>query len=105
MFDEHDVQWERLMYFKENDLMDFYDKAILEFLSTTRWTLIDCRKEGAKVDPKRKISFETQYETVFDIAKARGVLDFQRDYDYFVLAKPKKVLWWRIKRLLTKRKS
>ncbi len=104
MFDEHDVQWERLVFLKENQLTELYKKALLDFLWTTRWTLVECQKEETKVDPKRKRVLEKRYETVFDNAKARGLLDFRRDYDYFVLAKPKKVFWWRIKRLLTKRK-
>ncbi len=104
-FDEYDAQWERMSFFATHKLEALYDKALMEFLRTAQWDLIRSRESEEIVDPKRKIAFETQYETVFDIAMARGILDFRRDYDYFVLAKPKKVLWWRIKRLLTKRKS
>ncbi len=102
-FDEYDAQWERLSFFAKHKLEALYDKALLEFLRTAKWDLITSRKGDEIVDPKRKIAFETQYETAFDLANARGILDFVRDYDYYVLAKPKKVLWWRIKRLMMKK--
>lgn len=104
-FDEYDAQWERLNFFAKQKLGTLYDKALMEFLHTAKWDLIACREGEEIVDPKRTIAFETQYETVFDLASARGILDFIRDYDYYVLAKPKKKLWWRFKRFVLLKKS
>lgn len=99
-FDEYDAQWERLEFFGEKGLNDLHDKALMAFLRTAQWDLIACRENRESVEEERKRRFEQQYETVFEKAQKRNILEFIRDYDYYVLAKPKLTLWWRIKRQL-----
>lgn len=103
-FDEYDAQWERLAFFKEEKLFELYDKALYEFLRTAKWDLVACRDGKEQADPQKKARFLAQCETVFDTARKRKVLVFVRDYDYYVLVKPKLTLWWRMRRLFCRGK-
>ena len=70
----------------------------MAFLKTAQWDLIACRNEGQTVNPEKKARFEHQYAAAFHIAKEQHALEFIRDYDYYVLAKPNMTLLWRIRR-------
>lgn len=97
-FDEYDAQWERIKFFQEYGLDTLLGKAALTFLETAQWDRIACRNESQTVNPEKKTRFENQYAAAFQIAKEQRVLEFIRDYDYYVLAKPSMTLLWRIRR-------
>lgn len=97
-FDEYDAQWERMEFFRNNGLDALLGKAAMTFLKTAQWDLIACRNESQTVNPKKKARFENQYAAAFQIAKKQHALEFIRDYDYYVLAKPNMTLLWRIRR-------
>ena len=97
-FDEYDAQWERMEFFREHGLDALLGKSAMAFLKTAQWDLIACRNEGQTVNPEKKARFEDQYAAAFHIAKEQHALDFTRDYDYYVLAKPNMTLLWRIRR-------
>lgn len=97
-FDEYDAQWERIEFFRKNGLDALLGKAAMAFLKTAQWDLIACRNEGQTVNPEKKARFEHQYAAAFHIAKEQHALEFIRDYDYYVLAKPNMTLLWRIRR-------
>lgn len=97
-FDEYDAQWERLIFFREKQLDELYNKALMNFLQTAQWDLIACRKKREFVEEKRVHKFKWQYNEVFEEARKRNILNFIDNYDFYVLAKPQMVLWWRIKR-------
>ena len=97
-FDEYDAQWERIKFFQEYGLDTLLGKAALTFLETAQWDRIACRNESQTVNPEKKTRFENQYAAAFQIAKEQRVLEFIRDYDYYVLAKPSMTLLWWIRR-------
>lgn len=97
-FDEYDAQWERIEFFRKNRLDALSGKAAITFLKTAQWDLISCRKESQTVNLEKKARFEIQYAAAFQIAKEQHALEFIRDYDYYVLAKPNMTLLWRIRR-------
>jgi len=103
-FDEYDAQWERLAFFEEEHLTELYDKALYEFLRTAKWDLVACRDGKETADADKKARFLRQCETVFDTARKRKLLEFARDYDYYVLVKPRLKLWWRVRRLFSRGK-
>ncbi len=100
--DEYDAQWERLLFLQERGLYELYQKALLYFLKTARWDLIECRKRIKEGEYGKKKSFLWQYTEVFKRAKQEKLLCFERDYDYYVLGKPQWVFYYRIKRLCLK---
>lgn len=97
-FDEYDAQWERIEFFRKNGLDALLGKAAMTFLKTAQWDLIVCRKNCKTINPEKKARFEDQYAAAFQIAKKQHVLEFIRDYDYYILAKPNMTLLWRIRR-------
>lgn len=97
-FDEYDAQWERIEFFRKNGLDALLGKAAMTFLRTAQWDLIACRNESQTVNPEKKAQFEAQYTAAFQLAKEQHTLEFIRDYDYYVLAKPNMTLLWRIRR-------
>lgn len=99
-FDEYDAQDERIKFFKEKQLNNLYQKALLEFLRTAQWDLINCKNGKEKVDNVKKKLFIKQYTRAFEEAKKEKVLEFIKHYDYYVLARPQFVLYYRIKRLV-----
>lgn len=97
-FDEYDAQWERIEFFRKNGLDALLGKAAMTFLRTAQWDLIACRKETQAASLEKKARFEDQYAAAFQLAKEQHTLEFLRDYDYYVLAKPSMTLLWRIRR-------
>lgn len=93
--DEYDAQWERIKFFQEHQLTDLWKLALREYLATAQWDLRDSYKEA--YDPKLS-AFQRQYKNVLKIAQRAGTVQFQRDYDYFVLAYPRRVSFYRVLR-------
>lgn len=101
-FDEYDAQWERLEFLRSQQLKSLYDKALLRFLKTAQWDLIACRNKSQLYDTLKGRHFEWQYKSVLEFAKKRKIVNFRHNYDYYVLAYPKKVPFYRIARLFLK---
>ena len=93
--DEYDAQWERIYFFYDHQLTDLWKLALREYLATALWDLKDSNK--AEVHPKIE-AFQQQYRNVLKMAKKAGVVHFKKDYDYFVLAYPKRVFFYRVLR-------
>lgn len=93
--DEYDAQWERIYFFYDHQLMDLWKLALREYLATALWDLKDSNK--AEAHPKIE-AFQQQYRNVLKMAKKAGVVHFKKDYDYFVLAYPKRVFFYRVLR-------
>lgn len=97
-FDEYDAQWERLLYFREQNMTDLLGKAAMTFLKTAQWDLIACREKKEAFNPEKKKKLEICYAEALRTEKRLGLLDFLRYYDYYVLAFPQYTLFLRIKR-------
>lgn len=93
--DEYDAQWERIHFFYDHQLTDLWKLALREYLATALWDLKDSNK--AEVHPKIE-AFQQQYRSVLKMAKKAGAVHFKKDYDYFVLAYPKRVFFYRVLR-------
>lgn len=93
--DEYDAQWERIYFFYDHQLTDLWKLALREYLATALWDLKDSNK--AEAHPKIE-AFQQQYRNVLKMAKKAGVVHFKKDYDYFVLAYPKRVFFYRVLR-------
>lgn len=97
-FDEYDAQWERIKYFSQQNLSELLGKACIFFLRTAQWDLIECRNHASDISSIKKKKLERQYYRSFRIAKKMRLLNFLKDYDYYVLAAPRYSLFLRIKR-------
>ena len=93
--DEYDAQWERIYFFYDHQLTDLWKLALREYLATALWDLKDSNK--AEAHPKIE-AFQQQYRSVLKMAKKAGAVHFKKDYDYFVLAYPKRVFFYRVLR-------
>ena len=101
-FDEYDAQWERILFYKEKDLKEIYRKALLAFLDSGQWTLVACRNKKEMFDENRGKLFEKRYKEVLEWAHAEKILDFLKNYDYYVFGNPRFVFFYRIKRIILK---
>ena len=99
-FDEYDAQWARILFFKERGLDIVYHKALLTFLNSAQWHLKAFRDKTENVYEMRGRNFEKQYESVLRLAQKENILSFWEHYDYYVLGNPKKVWYYRIKRIV-----
>lgn len=94
--DEYDAQCERIEFFKERNLAELYEKALLEFLRSAQWDMILCNKNQEQADKRRKNRFVRQYQEVLEEAKRMKIVNFIGNYDYYVIAYPKRVLFYRV---------
>ena len=101
-FDEYDAQMQRIQDLHNWNLDKQYHQALMLFLKSAQWDLISVRKKSEEFDQNKGENFEQQYKNVFHQAKKERLLDFIQHYDYFVLAEPEKVLYYRMKRLVWK---
>lgn len=99
--DEYDAQWERICFFREKHLQELWGLALRQYLATAQWDLRESYKTES--DP-RITAFQRQFRTVLRMAQEAGHVHFLADYDYFVLAYPKRVLPYRILRQIKLRR-
>lgn len=97
-FDEFDAQWEKILFFKKNDLTKIYHKALMSFLDLGRWQLLGCKNKKEQFDVDRSKTFEKRYHQALIMAHKEKILDFIKHYDYYVLGNPKYIVYYRIKR-------
>lgn len=100
-FDEYDAQYNKINFYYENGYLDIYDLALYYFLDSSKWDLKNC-VEHKTVDKVRTKNFVSKYRLVLKKAKERSLLEFYRDYDFYLLAYPKRSFFYRIKRLFLK---
>ena len=101
-FDEYDAQEERICFFKENDQEELYHLALLEFLRTAQWDLINYQEKKQDCDRNRGTRFQDQYVAALEQAEKEKLVTFNNNYDYYVLAYPKKKTIFRLMRLVYK---
>lgn len=97
-FDEYDAQEERINFFKKNNCIELYHQSLLEFLHSAQWDLIACQKQKEDYDSKKGANFQRQYTEIFYKAKREQLISFWQNYDYYILALPKKKFILRIMR-------
>lgn len=100
--DQYDSKWLRICFFKENNLYNLFHIALLDYLKSAQWDLIECRKTIIQYEYVKERGFEQQYQDVFNLAIKQKILNFMKDYDFFVLANPQYTLFYRIKRFVLK---
>ena len=101
-FDEYDAQNERILFFKEKKLIDLYHIALLRYLHTAQWDLMECQKDKQHYDQKRGNRFQFQYRDTLQQARREKLISFVNNYDYYVLAYPEKRNLLRLKRIFFK---
>lgn len=99
-FDEYDAQWERLEFFREQNLTELYEKALLEFLRSAQWDIIACNQGREQVKESNKIHFIGQYRLALSEAKKMNLVNFMKNYDYYVIAYPGRIYFYRVLRKL-----
>lgn len=97
-FDEFDAQIERISFYDDKNDKELLHLALLEFLHSAQWVLKTCQEGKQKHDPKRGEAFQNQYALVLKRAEKEGIVSFKNNYDYYILAFPKKTNLLRIKR-------
>lgn len=89
-FDEYDAQEERINFFKKNNCIELYHQSLLEFLHSAQWDLIACQRQKEDYHSKKGANFQRQYTKIFYKAKQEQLISFWQNYDYYILALPKK---------------
>lgn len=97
-FDEYDAQEQKIKFFKEHNCNNLYHISLLNFLRSAQWDLLSYQKNKKYNDHKRGKIFQKQYATMLKSAKQEGIISFTDNYDYYVLAYPKRKLIFRLKR-------
>ena len=97
-FDEYDAQEGRISFFREKGNGELYHLALIEFLRTAQWDLINCQKKEQTFDENRGRNFQRQYQEVLEQAEQEKLISFKSNYDYYILAYPEKRMLLRIKR-------
>ena len=101
-FDEYDAKKERLEFFRNNGQIKLYHLALMDYLHTAQWDLIDIKKKKQKFDHKKGVAFQQQYVNILKLAEMEKAISFTKNYDYYVLAYPEKKTSLRIKRFILK---
>lgn len=97
-FDEYDAQEERINFFKNNNCIKLYHLSLLEFLHTAQWDLVTCQKQKGHFDSKKGANLQRQYTELFYKSKQEKLISFSKNYDYYILALPKRKFILRIMR-------
>lgn len=97
-FDEYDAQKERIEFFKEKKCKELYHLALLRMLNSAQWDLIRCQKHKEDFDNKRGEKFQQQYKETLKMAEKEEIVSFGKNYDFYVLAYPEKVYFFRVRR-------
>lgn len=98
--DHYDALLERIMFLKNKNLIDLYNKSLLDYLYDVKWDIVGINKSSINSDLKKEI--KRRYQSVFKLAKKNKLLSFYNDYDIYILSNPKITLFYRIKRLVVK---
>mgnify|MGYP004628347161 FL=1 len=97
-FDEYDAQEERIKFFKKKRCKELYQAALLKLLNSAQWDLIKCQKWKEDFDKERGEKFQQQYREALEQAEKEGIVRFKNNYDFYVLAYPEKVNFFRVRR-------
>lgn len=97
-FDEYDAQEERIKFFKKKRCKELYQAALLKLLNSAQWDLIKCQKWKEDFDKERGEKFQQQYREALEQAEKEGIVHFKNNYDFYVLAYPEKVNFFRVRR-------
>jgi len=101
-FDEYDAQEERISFFNKNGEEELYHLALLDFLRTAQWDLIDYQNGNKDCDKNQGTRFQSQYKAILKQAEKEKLVTFANNFDYYVLAYPKKKTIFRLKRFVYK---
>lgn len=102
MFDHFDAMFEQICFFEKNKLNDLYKKSILNFLNSNSWQVVEYRKNKNLVNSHKLEKLNNDYFILFKKAKKLKIISFKDNYDFYVVANTKYILFYRIKRMIYK---
>lgn len=102
MFDHFDAMFEQSCFFEKNKLNDLYKKSILNFLNSNSWQIVEYRKNKSLINKHKLEKLNSNYLMLFKKAKKLKIISFKDNYDFYVIANSKFILFYRIKRIIYK---
>lgn len=102
--DEYDAQYGRIVFFSQNEMNSLHKQAVMRYLSTAQWDMIEGNRLPKDKRNDRISSFQAQYRSVLQLAEKCKYVRFLDQYDYYVISYPKRVLLYRVIRQILMRK-
>lgn len=91
-------RWHQIPDFYKKRCKELYQAALLKLLNSAQWDLIKCQKWKEGFDKERGEKFQQQYREALEQAEKEGIVRFKNNYDFYVLAYPEKVNFFRVRR-------